>query len=252
MASSHPILPEHRPLAIAHRGGNSLEEARAAIAYGADMLETDVWPYRGRLEVRHVKTIGPLPIYWEKWYIDSVGGRQLRLQELLDGVPTEARLFLDLKGRNPNLGKRVIEAIAKLQEKREVILCGRSWNQLDPIEALPNVHVFYSVGEEKELANVWSRLERQRHPAVSIHHGLLTEPTIARLKELGATIVAWTVNDPGIAKPLFAHGIDGFTSDNADMLARIVRLRERAFDEDTEGELPGKPEGASIVERIQQ
>ena len=75
MPNQHPILPNHRPLAIAHRGGNSLDEARAAIAYGADMLETDVWPHRGRLEVRHVKTIGPWPIYWEKWYIDSIGKR---------------------------------------------------------------------------------------------------------------------------------------------------------------------------------
>jgi glycerophosphoryl diester phosphodiesterase len=252
MPNSHPILPDHRPLAIAHRGGNSLDEARAAIAYGADMLETDVWPYRGRLEVRHVKTIGPLPIYWEKWYIDSIGRRQMRLRELLDGVPAEVRLFLDLKGRNPDLGKRVIAAIAELQAEREIILCGRSWSQLDPIEVLPNVHVFYSVGEEQELANVWSRLERQQHPAVSIHHGLLTEATLARLNELGTTIVAWTVNDAEIAKSLFAHGVDGFTSDNAEMLARIVRLRERAFDESPAGDLPQKPEGASIVERFQQ
>jgi glycerophosphoryl diester phosphodiesterase len=252
MANFHPILPDHRPLAIAHRGGNSLDEARAAIAYGADMLETDVWPYRGRLEVRHVKTIGPLPIYWEKWYIDSVGGRQMRLRELLDSVPTEVRLFLDLKGRNPNLGKRVIEAIARLQAEREIILCGRSWNQLDPIEALPNVHVFYSVGEEKELARVWSRLERQQYPAVSIHHGLLTEQNIDRLHELGTTIVAWTVNDPDIAKALYARGVDGFTSDNGEMLARIVRLRERAFDQESDRALPEQPEGASIVERFQQ
>jgi hypothetical protein len=146
----------------------------------------------------------------------------------------------------------VIEAIARLQAKREIILCGRSWNQLDPIETLPNVHVFYSVGEEEELAKVWGRLEQQQHPAVSIHHGLLTEATLARLAELRTTIVAWTVNEPEIAKALFVRGVDGFTSDNAGMLARIVRLRDRAFDEDAEGDLPGRPEGASIVERIQQ
>lgn len=252
MPSTHPILPDHRPLAIAHRGGNSLEAAREAIAIGADMLETDIWPFRGRLEVRHVKTIGPLPIYWEKWYVDSVGGRQMRLRELLEGVPACVRLFLDLKGKNPNLGKRVLQEIAELQAEREIIMCGRTWSQLDPIEALPNVHVFYSVGEAPELAKVWSRLEKQRSPAVSIHHGLLTDDTIARLHALGTTIVAWTVNDPAIAKALWERGVDGFTSDNAGMLARIVRLRERAFDEAPAAELPGKPKGASIMEKIDE
>ena len=107
------------------------------------------------------------------------------------------------------------------------------------------------VGEEKELANVWSRLEQQQHLAVSIHHGLLTEATLARLKELRTTIVAWTVNEPEIAKSLFGHGVDGFTSDNAEMLARIVRLRERAFDESPAGDLP-EAGRRPIVERIQQ
>ena len=59
MPTKHPILPDHRPLAIAHRGGNSLEAAWKAIELGIDMLETDVWPYLGRLEVRHVDELGP-------------------------------------------------------------------------------------------------------------------------------------------------------------------------------------------------
>jgi glycerophosphoryl diester phosphodiesterase len=250
MPNSHPILPNHRPLAIAHRAGNDLELARAAIDYGADMLETDVWPRLGRLEIRHVKTIGPIPIFWEKWHIDSFGGRTLRLNELVEGLPGDVRLFLDLKGENPNLGKRIVRAIANIQQDREIILCGRTWRQLDPIERLPNVHVFYSVGTEKELARIWSRLESQEHPAVSIHHGLLTEDTLARLNELRTTIIAWTVNDPSIARSLFERGVDGFTSDNEEMLKRIAKYREHAFDEEPGADLPSEPEGASLSEKI--
>lgn len=243
MASNHPVLPDHRPLAIAHRGGNSLEAARDAIDNGADMLEADVWPRLGNLEIRHVKSIGPLPIYWERWYIDSIGGRQLRLHDLVGTLPLEARLFLDLKGWHPRLGKRVVEAISGIWPNRPIILCGRTWRQLDSVRHLPNVHVFYSVGEEDELAKVWPKLAAQEHPAISIHHRLLTDETLAHLKELGATIIAWTVNDPAIAKALFAQGVDGFTSDNRLLLVDIVRHREQAFADDPAAALPEEPKG---------
>jgi glycerophosphoryl diester phosphodiesterase len=241
MASKHPILPDHRPLAIAHRGGNDLGAAATALDLGVDMLEADVWPFHGRLEIRHSKTIGPLPVYWEKWYIESVGGRQLRLPELVQGTPPDARLFLDLKGQFPRLGQRVVTTIRRIQEEREIILCGRAWRQLDPIEQLPHVHVFYSVGDENQLAQVWPRLENQAHPAVSINYGLLTKEVVTRLNALGATIIAWTVNDPAFAKTLFELGVDGFTSDNLDMLARIARLREHAFDAEPAADLPEEP-----------
>ncbi|MEJ7900555.1 MAG: glycerophosphodiester phosphodiesterase [Thermomicrobiales bacterium] len=243
MTAKHPILPAHRPLAIAHRAGNNLKLAHVAIEYGADMLETDVWPRLGQLEIRHLKTIGPLPIYWEKWYIDSIGGRQVQLDELVRALPPETRLFLDLKGPNPCLGHRVVEAIAKIQNDRDIILCGRNWRQLDPIERLPNVHVFYSVGDEKQLDRVWQKLQGQAHPAVSIHYRLLTEETIARLHDLHTTIIAWTVNDPAIARSLFELGVDGFTSDNQEMLAAIAQRRERAFDDEPARSLPDEPKG---------
>jgi len=242
MSSSHPILPDHRPLAIAHRAGNDLVAARDALDLGADMLEADIWPFHGRLEVRHAKTIGPLPVYWEKWYIESIGARQMRLPELVRGTPPEARLFLDLKGHFPRLGQRVVKTIQRIQEDREIILCGRAWRQLDPIEKLPHVHVFYSVGDEDQLARVWSRLEAQANPAVSINYGLLTEEVVKRLNALNTTTIAWTVNDPALAKTLFELGVDGFTSDNKELLARIARLRERAFDGDYMAELPEEPD----------
>lgn len=242
MTANHPALPNHRPLAVAHRGGNSLDAARDALAYGADLLEADVWPRLGQLEIRHIKTIGPLPIYWEKWYIDSIGGQQLRLRQLVTGLPGDTRLFFDLKGWDPRLGKRLVLAIREADVDRPIILCGRNWRQLDAVRDRDNIHIFYSVGEPDELAKVWPKLERQANPAISIHHRLLTDETIARLRDLEATIIAWTVNDPGIARTLFARGVDGFTSDNRTLLENIVRRREHAFDWSAAA-LPGEPTG---------
>ncbi len=241
MPNTHPVLPNARPLAIAHRGANSAAQVTAALALGVDMLEADVWPRLGRLEIRHDKTIGPLPVFWEKWHIERIGGRPPRLHDILEASPLESLLFLDLKGQNPNLGERVVRAISDFQSDRDIILCGRAWSQLDRVEPLEHVNVFYSVGTEKELASVWAKLERQASPAISIHHGLLTEEVIDRLNQLKTTIIAWTVNDLAIARTLFERGIDGFTSDNHDLLAQVVRHRGHAFDDDPEARLPLKP-----------
>lgn len=227
---NHPILPNHRPLAIAHRAGNSIDLARRAIERGFDMIEADVWSLRNRLEIRHANSLGPFPIYWEKWYIESVG-KPLLLPELVAALPPTAPLFLDFKGEQAEVGEQSIESIQRVQQGRQVIVCGRNWSQLDPIESLPNVHVFYSVGDVAELAQVWAKLARQQHPAISIHHELLTSDTMQRLNDLGTTVVAWTVNDSDIAARLFAIGVDGFTSDNFALLDRIVAYRENAFAE---------------------
>ncbi len=243
MYSTHPALPDVRPLAIAHRAGNNLELALAAIELGADMLETDIWAHLGQLEIRHLKTLGPIPLMWDRWYIAGFGGKRMRLAELLDGLSAETRLFLDLKGQHPRLGRRIVDAIHSRHPERQILVCGRTWRQLDPIAKRTNVFVFYSVGDEKQLSRAWPKLEGMAHPAISIHHRLLSEEIVTRLRALGTTIVAWTVNDPAIAKNLFERGVDGFTSDNQEMLASIIQHREHAFDDASAAALPAEPQG---------
>jgi hypothetical protein len=48
------------PITIAHREVNSIVTLRAAEAAGVDVIECDLWLHRGRLEVRHSKTLGPI------------------------------------------------------------------------------------------------------------------------------------------------------------------------------------------------
>ncbi len=229
MPADHPALPKLRPLAVAHRAGNDLAAAQHALDLGAAMLEVDIWPRLFRLETRHVKTIGPLPIFWEKWEIVSVGGKPMRLDELLEWTPDGVRLLLDLKGMNPLLGRRVVRAAREARPGLELVICGRNWRQLDRIETLPGVHVFYSAGEAQELDKAWSKLERQEHPAISIRESLLTDETLDRLRQLNAAIVAWTVNDPKRAHELVDLGVDAITTDNLELLADLAKIASPAF-----------------------
>jgi hypothetical protein len=75
-------------LAVAHRAGNNLADLRAALAAGVDLVEADVHLYRGALEVRHRKAVGP-NYYWEQW---TEVGRVLSAGDPLQLVRLRGRL----------------------------------------------------------------------------------------------------------------------------------------------------------------
>ena len=229
MPFRHPAFPAERPLAIAHRAGNSFALAQTAIAAGADMLETDVWPFRDLLEIRHARRIWLLPLLWDHNRPVPAWKHRLELGQILERLPIETRIFLDLKGTGASLGERVAELVEKMQPERKIILCGRTWAQLDAVADHPNVVCFYSVGDATELASVWSRLETMTLPAISLQKDLATPETMARLSAMNATVICWTVNDIAEARRLFALGVDGFTTDSVEMIARIARDRQAAM-----------------------
>lgn len=232
MEPRHPALPDERPLAIAHRAGNSTALAEAAIAAGADLLETDVWRYRKRLEIRHIKTMGPVPLLWDRWELHPGWGPRLQLTGLVNHLAANQRLFLDLKGKDPELGTEIVATLHGLRPDHPVILCGRTWHQLDRVVDHPGVTVFYSVGSDDELAMVWERLTPMRNPAVSIHSRYVTPELMRRFKGIGATVVSWPIDTFDVARRLHDIGVDGFTSDNLELVRRISLLREKALDAD--------------------
>ena len=225
----HPALPQHRPLVIVHRSGNELHGAKRAFEAGADLIETDIWWYRNRLELRHIKTMGPIPLLWDRWELHPGWGHRFQLADLLKDLPIEARLFLDLKGVDTRLPLQAIEYIRSVQPERQIILCGRTWAQLDAVEDQTGITVFFSVGSDEELALIWDRLGKMEHPAISIHKRYLTEANVRRFKEKNTTIVTWPVNTFAEAKHLHELGVDGFTTDNPELVKWIPLERERAL-----------------------
>src|SRR4029079_16018293 len=98
-------------LAIAHRAGNSLAGLHAANELGVDVIECDVHEYRGRLEVRHLKTAGPLPFLWDRWELASASAPRLGLRELLEADRHGTTFMLDLEGRRSTTAPSVARTL---------------------------------------------------------------------------------------------------------------------------------------------
>ena len=57
--------------------------------------------FAGRLEIRHEKTVGPIPILWDRWKLAAPWSPRLLLDDLLDAAADDTELLLDLKGGDP-------------------------------------------------------------------------------------------------------------------------------------------------------
>jgi glycerophosphoryl diester phosphodiesterase len=218
-------LPPSHPLAIAHRAGNDPELLGRARAAGVDLLEADVWLFRGRLEVRHRKTMGPVPLLWDRWELARGWMPPLTLAELLNLTDARDELMLDLKGTRPRLSHAIRGALDELALQRPITVCSRNWRLLEPFVEAPAVRVVYSVGSTGQLARLF-RLKRDRpFDAISIHQRLLTPAVVQRLNACAGFIMTWPVNTQVRMSELLQWGVRGIISDDLELLRALVQRR---------------------------
>ena len=176
-------------------------------------LEADVHLYRGRLELRHLKTAGPL-LLWDRWTLANPFSRRLVLAELLPVVGRETELVLDLKGWSTRLSERVAAALEpRVAAGGATTVCSRSWRLLEPFRAARGIRVAHSVGSERQLARLRRRFAGDGLDGVSIHERLLDAGTVRDLQAISRTILAWPVNTAARARELTALGVTGLISD---------------------------------------
>jgi hypothetical protein len=196
---------------VAHRAGNDLKRLQEAEELGVALVEADVRLWRGRLEVRHLKTIGPLPILWDRWHLANPFSPRLELRELLAGAHSTTELLLDLKGRNPRLAELVLEA---LPTGRKVTICARSRRLLVPFAGREDVRLFQSVGSRRQLRALLRRVDELVLDGVSIHERLLDERVVSELRRRSSTLITWPVNNLQRAHELALLGVHGLISDH--------------------------------------
>jgi len=212
-----------RPLAIAHRAGNSLAGMHAARALGVDVIECDVHEHRGRVEVRHLKTAGPLPFLWDRWELVPASAPRLGLEELLAADRHDITFMLDLKGRRAGAARAVARLLHQYAAGHPVLACGRWWPAVDALADLPYVRPVLSARNRLELGRLRQRLDARASYGVSVHRSLLDEGVVAALSARTSVVMTWPVNDLATLDRMVALGVTGVISDEPRVLASLLQ-----------------------------
>lgn len=207
---------------VAHRAGNDLGRLQLAQALGIELVEADVHLFAGRLEVRHLKTVGPLPILWDRWELAPPWAPRLQLSELLEAAAPGTGLMLDLKGRDGRLPPLLAAAVARHRPDTEVTVCSQRWELLEPLRGAAGVRLVHSVGNARQLARLRREFAARRLAGVSIHRRLLDRGTVAELRECAELVMSWPVETPEQALTLAEWGVQGLISSRFDRLASAV------------------------------
>lgn len=206
---------------VAHRAGNDLARLRSAEALGIPLIEADVHLFTGRLEVRHLKTVGPLPILWDRWTVAAPWTPRLLLGELLGAATEPGRLMLDLKTGGRRLPALVASAVADHGTGREITICSQHWHLLDALDGAPEMRLVYSVGSARRLADLRRRFSGRRLAGISIQRRLLDPATVRDLRERADLLMSWPVEDADQARTLADWGVQGLITSRFDELAGL-------------------------------
>ena len=164
------------------------------------------------MEVRHLKTVGPLPILWDRWMLAPPWAPRLMLDELLEAAGPQTELMLDLKGRHPRLARAVGACLDAHGAGRRITVCSRNWRALRPLAQRADVRIVHSVGSRMQLAALRRLLRGRTLAGVSIHRRLLDAAVVAELKRDVETLMSWPVETAAEARRLATWGVDGLIS----------------------------------------
>ena len=209
-------------LLIAHRAGNDLKLLSEAFAAGVDYAEADVWLYRKRLEVRHDKTAGPIPLLWERWSLRPGWERRLVLSQVVRAASGRGKLYLDLKGQEKALPATLTSEL-KLIGLSELAFSSPRWWYLDELKPdFPEAALFYTISSHDRLVELRPRLAKREISAVAIKSSIVSKDVIGELRDAGVEdITTWGVETHEEAQAVFASGVNGVTSKNLEMLAEL-------------------------------
>lgn len=201
---------------VAHRAGN--DPAVSSAVEVADMIELDVHLFRGRAEVRHSKALWPTSRLFEGWQLLPRSAMRPHLTPVLEALPPGKGLWIDLKGPDPRLSRRVLESL-DARGNGEVWVSARSWWLLAPFRPIEGVRTFMSVGSawQRPLA-LWC-LGRGWSDGIVMHERLASEEFVERMPG-SALLVAWAVDGVSRATELLSLRLDGLIIDDPAVIRR--------------------------------
>jgi glycerophosphoryl diester phosphodiesterase len=207
---------------IGHRCGNDLATLRSAVADGVRTVEADVRLYHGRLEVRHVKTVGPIPLYWERRRPVRAPSRLL-LRDLVEACDPRTELLLDLKGARRALSHLLLRELRPSLGRRRLAVCARNWRLLAPFAGVEGIAVLWTIRTRRALRAFLAGAAPV--DGVSVHADLVDADSVAALRRRAGRVLVFPVETAEQARRLRALGVDGLVTERLEL---VLPVREAA------------------------
>ena len=240
-----------RPI-IGHRGAaayapeNTMASFHLALEQGADALEFDVRVTRdGEAVVLHDPTLerttdagGPIRLRTLKeleqvdagFRFSPDGGRDYpwrgkgvripRLRQVIEDLPA-VPLLIEVK--EPEAQEAIARVLLETGATARTVLAGSDWRSLLAFRAPP----FHLGASRRDIARVYFRWGEPdpacRCFAVPDRFKFLPVPTrrfVDAAHRRGATVHVWTVDDPSLARRLWANGANGMVTNRPDAILK--------------------------------
>lgn len=221
-----------KPLVIAHRGAssialeNSLAAFRLAAGQGADAVELDVHStLDGEIVVHHDPSLLGLPIAQAR-------ARDLQAVQLANGepIPTLAqalavlgtlKVFVEIKVLEPRWDDRLLKVLAEGPNPGGYAIHSFAYHVVRRLaEQRPGLPV--GILSEVETRSPSQTLADAKAQTLWQERGTLDERLVKTVHDLGATIIAWTVDDPDDMERLTRWGVDGLCTNHPERARRVV------------------------------
>jgi glycerophosphoryl diester phosphodiesterase len=245
-----------RFLRIGHRGAaalepeNTLRSVERALALGVDMVEIDVRAARdGQLVVAHDDAL--LSADGQRFRVSALdtealrrfdmgqGARMPTVREALGVIRGRALVNLDLKVEGQ--ARPLLALVRELGMVDEALITGEALTSFGYLKAEePRLWIGLSVSAGR-LARTRVLLESRaprlarsraailegrgaavRADALMLEHSQVGAPLVRELHRRGLRVYVWTVDDGATMARLKAQGVDGMTSNRADLLMRLT------------------------------
>ena len=222
---------------IAHRGssGNAPENTAAsmnmAVESGCDGIETDLQLTKDKKVVvfhdwnvnRTTDGTGNIKdLTFEElskldngsWFDEKFKGeRIIKLEELLDIVPEDITLNLELKSIGDDfrgLEEEVIKILNTKKRKNNIIISSFNHKVLENVRKLDK-DIKLGILYEGYLLNLGKYIENLNLDIYSVHPSCnyINQELVDEVHDLGLKLYAWTVNDKETVVRLEEYGIDG-------------------------------------------
>lgn len=221
-----------KPLVIAHRGAssieleNSLAAFRAAAGQGADGVELDVHAtIDGEIVVFHDPAIMGLPIAQARM-------RDLSQLRLLNGEPLptlaqaletlgQLKVFVEVKVLDPRWDDRLLEVLDRGPNPAGYAVHSFAFHVVKRLrEKRPTLPT--GVLSEVSTRNPRQTLGDAKAQTLWQEHSKLDESLVETVHAIGASIIAWTVDNPSEMERLVTLNVDGICTNHPERVRRII------------------------------